>query len=83
MFVYYFMQRFNVYGCQPYLVTLTSLHRIRVSVFLQFADKNNIMLVMQKLKIMLEFSFTAIIVECLHSSLVAKLWVVGWCDGAG
>ena len=35
-------------------------------------DKYNIMIVMQKLKFMQEFTF-AIDVECLHSSLRAKL----------
>ena len=35
-------------------------------------DKYNIMIVMQKLKLMQEFTF-AINVECLHSSLQAKL----------
>ena len=35
-------------------------------------DKNNIMIVMQKLKHMQEFT-SAINVECLHSSLRAKL----------
>ena len=35
-------------------------------------DKYNILIVMHKLKFMNEFTF-AIIVECLHSSLQAKL----------
>ena len=38
-------------------------------------DKNNIMIVMQKLKLMQELTF-AINVECLHSSLQAKLHVL-------
>ena len=37
-----------------------------------FVDKNNIMIAMRKLKFMQEFTF-AINVECLHSSLQAKL----------
>ena len=44
-------------------------HNFNVSLIL---DKCNIMIVMQKLKFMLEFTF-AINVECLHNSLHAKL----------
>ena len=83
------MQRFNVSDCQKtvsetqcylstkiqrptYLSTLTSAQRITISIFLYFLDKYNIMIVMQKLKFMQEFTF-AINVECLHSSLHAKL----------
>ena len=40
--------------------------------FPQTLDKYDIMIVMQKLKFMQEFTF-AINVECLHSSLQAKL----------
>ena len=40
-------------------------------------DKCNIMIVMQKLKFMQEFTF-AINVECLHSNLHAKLLMHNW-----
>ena len=40
--------------------------------FLLILDKYNIMIVMQKIKFMQEFTF-AINVECLYSSLQAKL----------
>ena len=53
-----------------YLSTLTSAQRITISIFL--LDRYNNMIVIQKLKFMQEFIF-AINVECLHSSLHAKL----------
>ena len=43
--------------CPTYLGMLTSVHRIAILVFLLFSDKNNIMLVMQKLKLIQEFNF--------------------------
>ena len=58
--------------CPTYLVTLISVHRIAILLFLLFSDKNIIMLVMQKLKVMLEFNF-AVSVNCEHSNLLAKL----------
>ena len=47
----------------------TQNHNFNIPLIL---DKCNIMIVMQKLKFMQEFTF-AINVECLHSSLHAKL----------
>ena len=83
-----FMQRFDVSGCQKmvsetksYLdFSRTSNVFVDVNVgvkthnfkFPLILDKYNIMIVMQKIKFMQEFT-SAINVECLHSSLQAKL----------
>ena len=78
------MQQFNISGCQKtvseticYLSTKvfvdvnvgTKNHNFNIALIL---DRHNIMIVMQKFKFMQEFIF-AINVECLHSSLHAKL----------
>ena len=54
-----------------YLSTLTSAQRTTISIFLYFFILS-IMIEMQKLKFMQEFSF-AISVACLHSSMQEKL----------
>ena len=83
------MQRFNISGCQKtvsetkcylstdierptYLSTLTSAQKnLNLNIPL-ISDKYNVMIVMQKIKFTQEFTF-AINVQCLHSSLHAKL----------
>ena len=84
-----FMHCFNVSDCQKTvsktkcypsttierptnLSTVTSTQRITVSIFFLILDEYKIMIEMQKLEFMQEFT-SAIIVECLHSSLQAKL----------
>ena len=75
-----FMQRFNISGCQKTVSETKCYLFVDVNVGIKnlnfiiplILDRYNIMIVMQKLKFMQEFIF-AINVECIHSSLHAKL----------
>ena len=55
-----------------YLSTSMSARRITFSIFLLILEKYNVMILLPKSKFMQKFTF-AITVECLHSSLQAKL----------